>query len=126
MTRKAKTFIGVIAASFLLTWGTVQAVYLTEFDGSSLLADDDGIYEVTSFNNDIYFDGPGGYRGNNVDAIPFAMETGIKSIDLTTNRSGYGAAGGSYRATSVPEPKTLFLIGTGLAGITIIIRRRKK
>ncbi|MDQ3255855.1 MAG: PEP-CTERM sorting domain-containing protein, partial [Acidobacteriota bacterium] len=55
----------------------------------------------------------------------FALGPGSYTIDISLRTGSPGGGSGFVRAAAVPEPATLILLSTGVAGIVAGLRRRR-
>jgi hypothetical protein len=62
----------------------------------------------------------------NVSHAVFSLAPGMHSLTIRVDNNPFGTGAAFFRVDTVPEPATLLLLGTGLAGIAIKRRRRLK
>lgn len=125
-------FIGANSASFIFSNGALGNV--PQFKNAVLdfgwTTGNSGNFNGGSPNNGL---APGQSLSFSVSGSPFAGMTEAQianSIFLRFQRvgaDGNGSDVGTPNGTvPVPEPATMFLLGTGLTGIVVLIRRRRK
>ena len=107
------TDIGIPGDSFnVIVSGSINAIFSTP---------DVPIFSTLQvLNPDLAFGNPSFSWGR------FALGPGSYTINISLRTGSPGGGSGFIRATAVPEPATLILLSTGLAGIVAGRRRRRR
>ena len=107
------TDIGIPGDSFnVFVSGSIDAIFSTP--------DVPILSSLQVLNPDLAFGNPSFSWGQ------FTLGPGSYTVNLSLRTGSPGGGSGFIRATAVPEPATVILLGTGLVGIVAGLRRRRR